>query len=262
MTEEVRDTASEGSQADVPLVVDLDGTLCRTDTLHEAVLGLVSRDPTKLLALPGWLREGRAGFKARVADHVVLDAEHLPFNPEVIALVESARAEGRLLQAVPLEAIDLGYLVRDRLLDPLNEEMDSLKQSLRARGQQTPVELVALEGAPGYGLISGLRRVTALRQLYEETGEARFATALARLIRPFASRSTPATSNVAVTSERIRSPSPSKRRANCAVERRKETSRSSGSIKSARRSLVETSRPAITVVPDKTPSNGAVMTVS
>lgn len=95
MTEEVRDTASEGSQADVPLVVDLDGTLCRTDTLHEAVLGLVSRDPTKLLALPGWLREGRAGFKARVADHVVLDAEHLPFNPEVIALVESARAEGR-----------------------------------------------------------------------------------------------------------------------------------------------------------------------
>ena len=81
--------------AAVPLVVDLDGTLCRTDTLHEAVLSLAASDPKALLSLPGWLREGRAGLKARLADRGVLDASALPLNPEVVALVEAARAEGR-----------------------------------------------------------------------------------------------------------------------------------------------------------------------
>ena len=39
-------------------------------------------------------------------------------------------------------------------------------------------------GQGRYGLISGWRRLTALRRLHEETGEARFATVLALLRRP------------------------------------------------------------------------------
>ena len=39
--------------------VDLDGTLCRTDTLHEALLRLVAMDPAKLFRLPGWLAAAR-----------------------------------------------------------------------------------------------------------------------------------------------------------------------------------------------------------
>jgi ParB family chromosome partitioning protein len=43
--------------------------------------------------------------------------------------------------------------------------MAALVTSLRARGQQVPIEVVAREG--GYGLISGLRRVMALREIGE-----------------------------------------------------------------------------------------------
>ena len=53
--------------------------------------------------------------------------------------------------------------------------------------QQTAIEVVDLgAGRAGgrYGLISGWRRLTALRQLHEETGEARFAAVLARVTRP------------------------------------------------------------------------------
>ncbi|MEM1150194.1 MAG: ParB N-terminal domain-containing protein, partial [Pseudomonadota bacterium] len=68
---------------------------------------------------------------------------------------------------------EAGHLERDRVvLDA--EEMAVLRDSLRDRGQQTPVEVVDL-GAGRYGLISGWRRLTALRALYEETGAARFA---------------------------------------------------------------------------------------
>jgi ParB/RepB/Spo0J family partition protein len=101
---------------------------------------------------------------------------------EVSEALASARAEGRLLLHLPLEVIEADYLVRDRLaMDP--EEMTALVESLRARGQRTPIEVTEI--APGrYGLISGWRRLRALESLREETGEARFARVLAILRRP------------------------------------------------------------------------------
>lgn len=53
---------------DIFLVVDLDGTLCRTHMLREALLVLAATRRQMLLRLPGWLRGGRAGLKARLAD--------------------------------------------------------------------------------------------------------------------------------------------------------------------------------------------------
>ena len=75
----------------------------------------------------------------------------------------AARNEGRLVQKIPLDAINASYMIRDRIsIDP--DEMATLEASLRTRGQQTPIEVV--ETTPGqYGLISGWRRVTALRSL-------------------------------------------------------------------------------------------------
>lgn len=82
---------------------------------------------------------------------------------------------------LPLDAIEIQHLARDRMtFDP--EDMNALMASLRDRGQQTAIEVVALEDRR-YGLISGARRLTALRNLHEETGEGRFAKVKA-LIRP------------------------------------------------------------------------------
>ncbi len=51
----------------VPLVVDLDGTLTPTDTLVEALIKLVKQSPLNLLRMPLWLLKGRAGFKDSLA---------------------------------------------------------------------------------------------------------------------------------------------------------------------------------------------------
>ena len=80
---------------DVALVVDLDGTLCRTDTLHEALLRMVTSYPAKLLSLPAWLAEGRAGLKAHLADLGVVDPAELPLNEAVLETVRTARESGR-----------------------------------------------------------------------------------------------------------------------------------------------------------------------
>ena len=96
--------------------------------------------------------------------------------------LREARDAGRMVQDLPLDAIDRDYLVRDRITSD-EDEMQTLVDSLRTRGQQTPIEVVALEG-DRFGLISGWRRLEALSRLQAETGEDRFGKVLALLRRP------------------------------------------------------------------------------
>lgn len=93
-----------------------------------------------------------------------------------------ARSEGRFIQPLPLEDIDETHLVRDRMMAN-EDEMQVLITSLRARGQQMPIEVVALRDGR-FGLISGWRRLSALRRLHQETQESRFATVNAILRAP------------------------------------------------------------------------------
>lgn len=154
-----------------------------------------ARDAAEKLAEQAAASRPQAGPPiARIAAGVgqEIDAEIRRLRAEVEALsgkrttLDTAEAEGRVVVAVDLDQIDLRHLIRDRrALNRDGEDWVALKASLAARGQQTPIELTDLgEGAsPRYGLISGLRRVSALRELLDETGEERFALVLA-LIRP------------------------------------------------------------------------------
>lgn len=95
--------------------------------------------------------------------HVAGEAADQAALTQVTRALTEAREEGRLIQKLPLESIETGHLLRDRVGFE-EEEMTSLVTSLQARGQQVPVEVVALESGR-FGLISGLRRVMALRRI-------------------------------------------------------------------------------------------------
>lgn len=81
---------------------------------------------------------------------------------EVAAQMTAAESEGRVVRKLPLDLIEVNHLNRDRMVIDA-EEMEVLKASLAERGQQTPIEVVG--GGLRYGLISGLRRVVALKAL-------------------------------------------------------------------------------------------------
>jgi ParB family chromosome partitioning protein len=116
----------------------------------------------KRLLIGAWRRETYS--RPPIAQVAGETAEHAAFA-ELARTLTEAREDGRLIQRLPLERIETGHLVRDRMV--LDEgEMAALVASLRARGQQVPIEVVAREGG-GYGLISGLRRVMALREIGE-----------------------------------------------------------------------------------------------
>ncbi len=77
------------------IAVDLDGTLTDTDTLHESIVALVGANPLYLFALPFWLAQGKAAFKAKVADLVDLDVTTLPYNQSLIDWLKQERAAGK-----------------------------------------------------------------------------------------------------------------------------------------------------------------------
>lgn len=78
-----------------PLVVDLDGTLLRSDLLVESAL-LFLRDSPQRFWLPfSWLAHGRAVLKQRLAQATQIDVSRLPFSPQVMGLIREARDRGR-----------------------------------------------------------------------------------------------------------------------------------------------------------------------
>jgi len=88
-----RQTAASGSH---PLVVDLDGSLVRTDTLIEGFVAALSH-PLKLARALLALWRGRAAFKAALAEIVPLDPALLPYNRELLAFLRDEQKRGRPL---------------------------------------------------------------------------------------------------------------------------------------------------------------------
>ncbi len=133
----------------------------------------------------GFAAKPVAGFAAPISQ-VAAEAARLtqPLPPAERAAVAGADAlrkaeeEGRLIREIPLDAIVTEHLVRDRMVVS-GPEMEELKASIRLNGQRLPVEVVALDEGR-YGLISGWRRVTALRALAVEEGAAGTVKALVR----------------------------------------------------------------------------------
>ena len=84
-------------RAGVPLCVDLDGTLVKSDTLVDSVLVIARQRPGLLVKIPGWIGQGKASFKQHVTSSVELDVEHLPYNQPLLEWLLQEHATGRAI---------------------------------------------------------------------------------------------------------------------------------------------------------------------
>jgi 4-hydroxybenzoate polyprenyltransferase len=81
----------------LPLAVDLDGTLIRSDTLHESLISYLTSAPLSAFRLASSLLRGKAAFKREVAGTAQLDPALLPYNQEFLRFLEQERQSGRQL---------------------------------------------------------------------------------------------------------------------------------------------------------------------
>ena len=82
--------------SDLPLAVDLDGTLIRGDVFTMQLLRFSTRAPWRLPELLLWFAHGRAYVKARLAGYAP-DAATLPYDERVVAWLRAEKARGRTI---------------------------------------------------------------------------------------------------------------------------------------------------------------------
>jgi len=151
----------------LPLCVDLDGTLVKSDTLVDSLLVLLRTRPALLLKLPGTLVHGKAAFKAFVTEAIQLDVVHLPYNRKLLHFLQQERAQGRAIFLATGADVGLARRVAAHLgifTDVLgsdgatnltgNKKLDGLRSRLNSGafdyvGNDTPdVPLLALASQP------------------------------------------------------------------------------------------------------------------
>jgi 4-hydroxybenzoate polyprenyltransferase len=79
----------------VPLVVDLDDSLLRTDSLIESIFVLARKKPLTLFRLPIWRLRGSANFKHRLAAAAMPDVHLLPYRADLLGYLREQKALGR-----------------------------------------------------------------------------------------------------------------------------------------------------------------------
>lgn len=99
-----------------PLVLDLDGTLLATDVLVESLVAFVFRNPANIFRVLGWLLQGRATLKRKLAEAAPLDLKSLPFREEVVDYARAEAAAGREVHV----ATAADQALAQALLEPLD----------------------------------------------------------------------------------------------------------------------------------------------
>lgn len=77
-----------------PLCVDCDGTLIRTDLLHESLIRIALKQPWSACRVFSWVLRGRAELKAKLAQSVRPETQFLPFRDEVLQIARDRKRQG------------------------------------------------------------------------------------------------------------------------------------------------------------------------
>ena len=131
------------------LAVDLDGTLLRTDLLHESFWAALARHWwAPVAAVQALAGQGRPGLKRRLAELGPVDVARLPYDPEVIARVRRWRAEGGRTVLVTAADTTLAACVAEHL--GLFDEVHGSEPGRNLKGPAKAAFLTERFGAQGF----------------------------------------------------------------------------------------------------------------
>ncbi len=97
----------EKDKAQRHLVIDLDGTLVKTDLFLEAIVRLLSQKVLYIFRIPLWLFKSKTVFKQEVAKRVKLNVVNLPYQESLLDYLKDEYAQGRTL--ILATAADITY---------------------------------------------------------------------------------------------------------------------------------------------------------
>ncbi len=134
-----------------PFVVDLDGTLCKTDTLWECFFAAWRAHWWMPLASAFWMLSGRATLKARLAAVALPDVTGLPWNTAVIDALRAARTSGQRTVLATAANARIAQACADEL--GLFDEVLASDGAVNLKGQTKAAQLVARFGQGGFDYV-------------------------------------------------------------------------------------------------------------
>jgi 4-hydroxybenzoate polyprenyltransferase len=142
------DNSVSNTKNNIPLCVDLDGTLIATDTLLESMLIALKINPFILFLFPIWILNGRAHFKAQIAKIALPDPASLPYHQDFMNYVLTEHKSGR--------EIVLATATLQPIADRIAEHLDIFSKVLAStpdhnlRDEKKRKALVDLYGEKGF----------------------------------------------------------------------------------------------------------------
>ncbi|MBA2594743.1 MAG: UbiA family prenyltransferase [Pseudomonadota bacterium] len=140
----------------VPLCVDLDGTLIRSDLFVESLFALLRKNVAYLFLIPVWLMRGKAYLKHQIAQRVDLDVTLLPYHGPFLKYLREQRAAGRRL--VLVTATHQKYAREVAAYLDLFENVLATDDTTNLSGTYKHARLTADYGAHGYDYAGNSRK--------------------------------------------------------------------------------------------------------
>lgn len=136
----------------LPVCVDLDGTLTLGDVSVESLLATLKRRPWLLPQMFLWRLAGKHRLKSELAVRSDVDVTVLPYNPDVLALLRTARAEGR--RTILITGSHRKYAERIAQHLGLFDEVHATDESCNLTGTRKAAKLAELIGEGKYEYVS------------------------------------------------------------------------------------------------------------
>lgn len=145
MIDSQNDTINE---VEIPLTVDLDGTLIAGDTLLEACLIAVKNKPQLIFLFPFWILRGKLFFKEKVHTYAEPDYDTLQYRDDVLEFIEEEKQKGRKI----VLATASSQIIADRIAEDLGifDEVLGSGNGTNLRSEYKRAELVRRYGEKGF----------------------------------------------------------------------------------------------------------------
>jgi 4-hydroxybenzoate polyprenyltransferase/phosphoserine phosphatase len=133
---------------DLPLAVDLDGTLIATDLLWETIFLALKSNPLIVFLLPIWALAGKARLKLELARRVTLDPSRLPYRQDFLDYLRTERASGRTIVLATAAAEPLAHAVAAHL--GIFSKVFATREGVNLASRAKAAALVKEYGAYGF----------------------------------------------------------------------------------------------------------------
>ena len=132
-------------------MVDLDGTLIKSDLLFETANRFITQHPFQTPRLINWLANGKSFLKARLAEMSVIDPASLPYNEPLISWLREQKAQGRQLVLATASHRSLAETVAWHL--DLFDEVLATEGEINLKSQHKRDRLISRYGERGFDYV-------------------------------------------------------------------------------------------------------------